>query len=383
MNSSVDAEMRAHHSDHLIAEIECFPALLRLRKPLVMSTYRIDDGPVLFVRIRTRGGHEGWGEAAASPVMSGETLVGMAAAIKEFIAPKLLGQSALDRARLSKAMRATVFANGGAFAALDIALLDLAGKIQHVSVATLLGGAVRPAIQVLRLIGGSGDSAKDVAEAVELHQQGFRAFKLKVAVAPVALEIATVQQLRQALGLDTLISADANMGWDHSTALKFAEGVSDCSVAFIEQPLPAGDVARLAHLARLSKVPLGIDESLHGLSDIFAHTQAQATHGVSLKSIKLGGVTPLVSTAMLADSIGLSVNLAMMMETGVATAAMVHAAAVIPQINWGLSLGTVWIAENPVAEPDCREGKVYISAKPGLGVAVDVKRIESLRPRVS
>ena len=86
---------------------------------------------------------------------------------------------------------------------------------------------------------------------------------------------------------------------------------------------------------------------------------------------------------MLADSIGLSVNLAMMMETGVATAAMVHAAAVIPQINWGLSLGTVWIAENPIAEPDCREGKVYISAKPGLGVEVDVKRIESLRPRVS
>lgn len=371
------------HADHVITAIDCFPVLLRLRKPLVMSTYRIDDGPVLFVRIRTRGGHEGWGEAAASPVMSGETLVGMAAAIKEFIAPKLLGQSALDRARLSKAMRATVFANGGAFAALDIALLDLAGKIQQVSVATLLGGALRPAIQVLRLIGGSGDTSKDVAEAVELYQQGFRAFKLKVAVAPVALEIATVQQLRQALGPEALISADANMGWDHSTVLKFSEGVRDCSVAFIEQPLPAGDVARLANVVRLSRVPVGIDESLHGLSDIFAHTQAQAAHGVSLKSIKLGGVTPLVATAIVADSIGLSVNLAMMMETGVATAAMVHAAAVIPQINWGLSLGTVWIADNPVAEPDCREGMVYVSDKPGLGVEVDVKVLESLRPRTS
>ena len=71
----------------------------------------------------------------------------------------------------------------------------------------------------------------------------------------------------------------------------------------------------------------------------------------------------------------------MMMETGVATAAMVHAAAAIPQINWGLSLGTVWIADNPVAEPECRDGMVYISDKPGLGVEVDVKLLESLRPR--
>jgi muconate cycloisomerase len=60
---------------------------------------------------------------------------------------------------------------------------------------------------------------------------------------------------------------------------------------------------------------------------------------------------------------------------------MVHAAAAIPQINWGLSLGTVWIAENPVTEPDCRDGMVYVSDKPGLGIEVDVKLLETLRPR--
>ena len=73
-------------SDTEIVTVDCFPALLPLRKPLVMATYRIDDGPVLFVRVRTRGGAEGWGEAAASPIMSGETLTGMQAAVRDLIA---------------------------------------------------------------------------------------------------------------------------------------------------------------------------------------------------------------------------------------------------------------------------------------------------------
>ncbi|MDP9025109.1 MAG: hypothetical protein M3N13_07040 [Candidatus Eremiobacteraeota bacterium] len=87
------ASTRAQSSSDIVS-IECFPALLPLRKPLVMSTYRIDDGPVLFVRICTRGGAEGWGEAAASPIMSGETLVGMWAPVRDLIAPQLIGKCA-------------------------------------------------------------------------------------------------------------------------------------------------------------------------------------------------------------------------------------------------------------------------------------------------
>jgi O-succinylbenzoate synthase len=71
-----------------IASIECFPVRLPLRKPLIMSTYRIDDGPVLFLRIRAANGAEGWGEAAANPIMSGETLQGMQAVIDNYMKPR-------------------------------------------------------------------------------------------------------------------------------------------------------------------------------------------------------------------------------------------------------------------------------------------------------
>lgn len=375
------ASTRAQSSSDIVS-IECFPALLPLRKPLVMSTYRIDDGPVLFVRICTRGGAEGWGEAAASPIMSGETLVGMRAAVRDLIAPQLIGKCALDRARLSRELRMGMFANGGALAAVDMALLDLVGHMLNVPAVVLLGGATRRVVTPLWLVGGSGQADKDVAEAVALHAQAFRSFKLKVGLKPVDDEIQTVRLLREALGGDCLIAADANMGWDTRTAIRFANGSAPFNLAFLEQPVAAGDVARMAAVASASPVPIGIDESLHGMADLMAHVAAKAAGGASLKTIKLGGVTQVVAAAGVCDALGLSVNLAMMMESSLATAAMVHAACAIPRIDWGLSLGNLWLAEDPVMEPiACANGLVHCPTAPGLGVKVDERRIKVLAPK--
>lgn len=364
--------------DEIVA-IDTFPMRIPLKKPLVMSTYRIDDGPVLFCRIRSRSGHEGWGEAAASPIMAGETLVGMQAAIRELIAPRLLGSLATDRAALSRSLRGSLFANGGALAAIDVALLDLVGKIRNVPVVELLGGAVRRAVDPLWLIGGTGAPEQIVDSALALRAQGFRSFKLKVGVSDLGDEIRTVGLLRNALGDDCLIGADANMGWDVPTALRFTREASCFGLAFLEQPVGAGDLPRMKAVAAGTPVALGIDESMHGVHDVLAHTEAGAIGGVSLKTIKLGGVTPLVALATICDALGLSVNLAMMMESSLASAAMVHAACAIPQISWGLSLGHLWLAEDPVVTPIiCRDGIVHCPAGPGLGIEIDERRLAAL-----
>lgn len=363
-----------------IVDIQCFPAMLRLKKPLIMSTYRLDTGPVLYVRIRSDDGHEGWGEAAANIVMSGETLTGMAAALHEFATPFLLGKSAFDRARLSQDLRASMFGNGAMLAAVDMALLDLAARLRGVPAVDLLGGAIRRSVPVLRLIGGSGNLDSDVADAKALFQEGFRAFKLKVGVSAVENEIDIVRALRHELGTEVLIGVDANMGWDRSAAVRFLSGASSSNLAFLEQPIVCGDVARLAAIRASSHVPVSIDESMHGVQDLHAHFFGKAIDGVSLKSIKLAGITPLVSIATIADNLGLSVNLAMMMESGLATSAMVHAACAIPQVDWGLSLGSLWISDNPVTAPECIDGRVTCFTRPGFGVDVDIARIRALAP---
>ena len=362
-----------------IVSIECFPALLPLRKPLVMATYRIDDGPVLFVRIRSRGGAVGWGEAPANPIMSGETLTGMRAVIEQYIGPRLIGRSALQRKAILQQLRSGLHGNTGALTAIDLALLDLAGHILGVSAVELLGGAARDQVRPLWLIGGSGIPEKDVEDALALHAQGFRAFKLKVGVAPLATEIRTVSMLRQALGEEVLIAADANMGWDVATAIRFTQTVATHGMAFLEQPTKAGDVSRLAAVAAASPIPISADESIHSVGDLLAHARARAIGGASLKTIKLGGISAVVHAGALCESLGLSINLAMLMESSLATAAMVHAACAVPQIDWGLSLGHLWLAEDPVRQPlACVNGMIDRPRGPGLGVEVDEGHIVAL-----
>jgi L-alanine-DL-glutamate epimerase-like enolase superfamily enzyme len=364
-----------------IVAVDCFPAHLPMAKPLTMSSHRIAYGPVLFVRLRARCGAEGWGEAGTDPAMSGETLPGMVAAVEEHLKPRLIGISAFDRVALSARLRHSLYGNGGPKAAVDMALLDLAGRILGVRATDLLGGAARESATVLRLVGGSGDVRKDVEEAVALRQRGFKAFKLKVGVAPLEQEGRTVGALREALGPDALIAADANMAWEVADARRFALLAAPYDLAFLEQPVRAGDVARMATVAAQPSVPVGADEAIHGVSDILAHARAGAIAGLSLKTIKLGGLTPLVSAAVLSDAIGLSVNLAMLVESSLASAAMVHAACAVPQVNWGLSLGSLLVTDDPVAEPlACREGEVTCPKGAGLGVEIDEARLRRLAP---
>jgi muconate cycloisomerase len=70
------------------------------------------------------------------------------------------------------------------------------------------------------------------------------------------------------------------------------------------------------------------------------------------------------------------------MQSSLATAAMVHAACAIPRIDWGLSLGNLWLAEDPVADPlACINGVVHCPSGPGLGVRVDERRIAAFAPK--
>ena len=369
----------SHAKGTEIVAVECFPVRLPLVKPLIMSTYRIDNGPVLFVRIRTRDGTEGWGEAASNPIMSGETLAGMAAAIRELIVPRMLGRSALERAALSREFKAGMYGNAGALAAVDMALIDLAGHLLGVPASEILGGAMREAVTPLWLIGGSGIPERDVDDALKLHAQGFRAFKLKVGMISASEEARTVELLRVALGDDALIAADANMGWDVATAVRFTTAAAPFGLAFLEQPTPAGNIQAMAAVAARAGVPIGADESIHGPHDILAHASANAVSGVALKTIKLGGITPLVAAGSLCDALGLCVNLSMLMESSLAASAMVHAACVVPRIEWGLSLGNLWLADDPVEVPlACKDGVVRRPTGSGLGVKIDERRLAAL-----
>jgi muconate cycloisomerase len=227
---------------------------------------------------------------------------------------------------------------------------------------------------------GNATPEQDIAEAHAKHAQGFGFFKLKIGTKPVEAEIAGTLALRKALGAAMPLCADANCGLTFAAARRYVEGARDAGLLFVEQPLPHHDLGALAKLTRLASVPIGADEGIHSLADIEAHERCGAG-GVSLKLIKLGGMSMAVEAGRLCERLGLAVNIAAKIaESSIASAAAVHLACAVPSVDWGVSLTHFYLAEDVVERAlAIGNGVVPLPGGPGLGITVDETAVERLR----
>jgi muconate cycloisomerase len=363
----------------LILRVDAIAVALPLVKPVKMAAETVTHARNVLVRIEAQDGTVGWGEAASAPTMTGDTIAGLVAAVREHLAPLLIGADAWMRSALMKRLKVALYGNTGAHSAVEMALLDLAGRSAGVPVIDLIGGAVRHEVAPMWLV-GNATPEEDVAEAEARKRAGIRFFKLKVGVKPLETEIATAIAVRKALGPDLPICADANCGFSHDAARRYLAATAEGGLLFLEQPFEPTDMQGLAALARAAPIAIGADEGIHSLHDIEAHAAAGAG-GVSLKLIKLGGFSGGLAAAALCKRLGLAVNIAAKMsESSLASAATVHLACAVENIDWGVSLTHFYLAEDIVRRPLAMEnGLVTLPPGPGLGVEVDEAAVARLR----
>jgi len=163
-------------------------------------------------------------------------------------------------------------------------------------------------------------------------------------------------------GEPCLVSADANQGFSVDGALTFVRGIGDCGLDFFEQPVSAHDLDGMSRIAAASAVPIGADEGIHSLDDIARHHERKAARGVSLKAIKLGGLSSLFAASQLCAACDMHVNVSC--KTGETS------------IAWGLTVTSSGIAEDVTATPlAINNGHVEVPEHPGLGVDVDEHRL--------
>jgi muconate cycloisomerase len=363
----------------IIGRIDAIPVALPLKKPVRMAAESVTHARNILVRIEAADGTVGWGEAASAPTMTGDTLAGLTAAVRDHLAPALIGADARMRPALTKRLRTALHGNPGAHSAVEMALLDLAGQASRLPVIDLVGGALRREVAPMWLIGNAtGD--EDIAEAKAKAGEGFGFFKLKVGVKSLDTEIATALTTRQALGPDVPICADANCGFSYQAARRYLAATREAGLTFLEQPFEDGDLKSLAALARSAAVAIGADEAIHSLHDIETHAAAGAG-GVSLKLIKLGGFATALTGGALCRRLGLAVNVAAKMaESSLGNAAAVHLACALDNIDWGVSLTHFYLAEDIVRAPLAMEdGLVALPGKSGLGVEIDEAAVARLR----
>jgi muconate cycloisomerase len=343
-----------------------------------MAGVTITTAENLLVRIEAADGTVGWGEAPSAPMMTGDTLGGLVAAVRDHLASLLVGRDALERPALIAALHRALMGNTGAHSAVEMALLDLAGRASGARLIDLVGRPVRTRVAPMWLL-GNATTEQDIAEAHAKEAEGFHLFKLKIGVKPLGVEIAAALTMRAAFPKMPLC-ADANCGLTLAAARRYAEKTRDVKLAFIEQPLAHDDVAGLKALTRATKVSIGIDEGIHSLADIEAVKRAGAK-GISLKLIKLGGFREAIAAGKLCRKLGLKINVAAKIaESSIGTAAAVHLACAVSNVDWGVSLTNMYLAEDIVRRPIAiADGKVALPDGPGLGVEVDEAAVARFR----
>lgn len=358
-----------------IRKLEPIAVAIPLSKPIRMAGVEIGTADNVLVRIETDDGLVGWGEASSSPSMTGETVESMMAAIR-YLAPYLLGSGLEDIPAISKRMDRAFYGNHGAKSAIEIALHDALGKAQARPVYELLGGKRRDRAPMLRLIASNNTDA-DVAEAQRARAQGYVAFKVKVGTGAPAADAERTRRVCEALDGDVLISADANQGWSVAEALEFVRALEGSGLDFFEQPVMGDDIAGMAKIAAATDIAIGCDEGVHRADDLRRHHDARAARGASLKAVKLGGLKPVCEAAALCEALGMRVNLAgKMAESGIGAAALLHLAAAVPTLDWGVSPTSPYLTEDVIVQPlKLSEGYAHVPTGAGLGIEVDEQRV--------
>jgi L-alanine-DL-glutamate epimerase-like enolase superfamily enzyme len=319
---------------------------------------------MLFAEIRTAQGHEGLGfsysKRAGGP--------GQFAHAKE-IAPALIGEDPSDIAKLWNKLcwaGASVGRSGlstQAIGAFDVALYDLKAKRAGLSLAKLLG-SYRDSVRCYNTSGGFLHTPIDQLKvnAAASIERGIGGIKLKVGQPNGALDIQRVEAVRQHLGDAVPIMVDANQQWDRPTAQRMCRIFEQYNLVWIEEPLDAYDHEGHAALAAQFDTPIATGEMLTSAAEHGELIRQRAADYLMPDAPRVGGITPFLKIAALAEHANL------MLAPHFAMELHVHLGAAYPTEPWVEHFD--WLEPLFNERLEIEGGRMRVPTRPGLGVSL-------------
>ena len=350
-----------------------------LKRAHVMSFGSVKTVNYVIVRLETSEGLIGWGEAATfhGPTWSEESAESIKSTIDAYFIPRLLNSSLLEYRTLLNHVFEPYQGNNFARAAIEFAVLDVVGKYFDLPVCVMLGGRFRQSVRLSWSL-ASGTLEGDVLEAREKFEQGYRIFKLKFGADSWQRDLYRLKAVKKELGDGISLRADVNQGWDFITTRTALSSLEAAGIDFLEQPLPKWDTRGLAAIRSKSAFPIMADESLSSNHAALRMIREDAADIFAYKLTKLGGLLNALDTYHMAKTAGIGAYIGCMIETSIGTAAYLQFAAAIPKLEWGCELWGPRILKDDVAHNPIRieNGSVYLPEGAGLGVIVDMEKIE-------
>ncbi|HEX7363425.1 MAG TPA: L-rhamnonate dehydratase [Bryobacteraceae bacterium] len=266
----------------------------------------------LIVEIFTDTGHVGIGNAALAPRVAKQI-------IDLYLKPLLIGKDPFDTEFLWQHMYRQTIAFGRrgigmvAISAVDIAIWDLLGKATGQPVFRLLGGRTKPKIPIYASKLYSRNLEEVAAEARNYKAQGYRAMKLRFGWGPVdgaagmQRNVELVRAVRDVIGYEIDLMADAYMGWTLDYARHMLPLLEPFQLRWLEEPVIPDDTAGYAALKALGRVPIAGGEhefTIYGFRELL---DRKAVDYIQFDTNRVGGITQARKIAAMAEAYSIPV----------------------------------------------------------------------------
>ena len=335
----------------------------------------------VIVKMIADNGQVGWGQSIPSPLWSYETLETAQIVMQDYLAPVLIGRDPLDIEGAHGAMDGALgpgFSTGMPIArsGLDMALHDLAGKLQGQSLCQMWG---RPRGGPVTLSWTVNARTLEEAEAVidAGVKSGCRNFNIKVAPDP-KFDVQLARLVRQRAP-DGFLWADANCGYDQATALSVAPQLADAGVDVLESPLRPNHISGYQALKKQGALPILMDEGIVSPVELCEFISLKMLDGVAMKPSRCGGLFCARKQIELILDAGL-----MWLGSGLTDPDISMAAAVALFSAYGQQKpvalnGPQFLTADVLAKPlDIKGDLASVPDGPGLGAEVDESKILKL-----
>jgi L-alanine-DL-glutamate epimerase-like enolase superfamily enzyme len=259
-----------------------------------------------------------------------------------------------------------------ALAAIDTAIWDARARRAGVPLWKLAGGA-SPSVPIYDTEGGWLHLTPDelVTQARATVARGLPGAKVKVGRPNAQEDVDRLTAVREAVGASFHLMVDANQSLTSAEAVRRARLFADLDLFWLEEPLPAEDVTGHRLLASSTSIPIAVGESIYSVGHFKEYLAQGAASVIQVDVARVGGITPWLKVAHLAEAYNVKVAPHFLMELHVSLACAIPNALYVEHIPQLRAVTRT--------EVEIRDGRALAPQAPGLGIDWDLDAIDDLR----
>ena len=343
-------------------DLRARPVVLKLKRPVVARIATITDWPLILIDLYTEEGIVGRSYLEPYLIKSMRYLVPALNDLGDLLKGRAVAPvEVYDAARKSLHFVGYQGLSMIAVAGLDMAAWDALAKAADMPLCVLLGGSVGP----VKSYNSNGLWLKEpdavAAEAVQLRDEGgFSGLKLRLGRERVEDDLAAIEAVRRAVGVDMQLMVDFNQGLTLAEALQRCHMIDDLGLAWIEEPIVYDNLDGYAQLAAELKTPIQIGENFYGPRDLHLALQKKACDLVMPDFMRIGGVTGWLKAAAIAGAAGTPMSTHLYPEVAAQVMRVTETAHWLEWQDW---------ADPVLQKPyEIRNGLLHIPDVPGVGL---------------